>query len=198
MKHAPAITLSDPFPLLDPGSYVALCPEATYAWARQWKKWIARLVLEPQNYQGRAYTGRLCKFLGLGKDPQQPYAGPQSHFRRLLVEVNGEQPTRADASIDVFVGVLYDIEVVTVTKDRDGKPRPPEHWYSIVREIHPCKSGSATTRTSQPFNPKPFNSSTRETQATLSTDQHSNTVNTPLARGSVAHCAKKSLGGDFG
>ena len=38
-----------------------------------------------QSYEqhiGRPYTGRLCKFLGLGKDPQKPYAGPQSHFRQ--------------------------------------------------------------------------------------------------------------------
>src|SRR4051812_1752202 len=77
MIKQPAIVLSDPFPLLDPGPYVARCTEATYDWARQWNKWIARLVLEPQNYKGRPYTGRLCKFLGLGKDRTKPYAGAQ-------------------------------------------------------------------------------------------------------------------------
>jgi hypothetical protein len=185
----PAITLAEPFPLLDPGLYVALCPEASHAWARQWKKWIARLALEPQNYQGRPYTGRLCKFLGLGKDPLKPYAGPQSHFRRLLVEVNGKQPTRADANTDVFVGVLYNIEVVTVTNDRDGKPRLPEHWYSIVRAIHPCNPGCAGTRTPPTLTPEPFNSSTQRTQTTLSTDQHSN-IPTPLARMTPVVCAQ--------
>lgn len=128
--------LSEPFPLLDPGNYIARCTEASYAWARQWKKWIARLVLEPLNYCGRPYTGRLCKFLGLGKDPQRPYAGPQSDFRRLLVEVNGAQPSRPDVDVTIFAGVLYDIEVDTVTTDREEKQRPPEHWYSVVREIH--------------------------------------------------------------
>jgi hypothetical protein len=140
MTKPPSIVLSEPYPLLDPGNYVALCTQAAYAWARQWKKWNARLILEPKNYRGRPYTGRLCKFLGLGKDPQRPYAGPQSHFRRLFVEVNGGQPTRPDAGVEVFVGVLYDIEVVTVMADRDGKSRPPEHWYSIVRDIHPVRS----------------------------------------------------------
>jgi hypothetical protein len=184
VKQEPSITLSEPFPLLDPGWYVALCSEADYAWARQWKKWIARLVLEPQNYTGRPYTGRLCKFLGLGKDPEQPYAGPQSHFRRLLVEVNGEQPANSNAGAGIFVGILYDIAVVTVTEDRNGKRRPPEHWYSVVHEIHPCKQGSAGTRTLEPSNLVPFNLST---QTTLPTDQHSNTVNTPLARASEKH-----------
>jgi len=181
IKQPPSIALSEPFPLLESGSYVAVCNEATFAWARQWRKWIARLVLEPQNYQGRPYTGRLCAFLGLGKNPERPYAGPQSRFRRLFVEVNGEQPTAASVEMEMFVGVPYDIEVVTVTQDRDGRPRPPEHWYSIVREIHPCKAGWNSKPTPQPFNTEPLNTQTQRTQGTLTTDQHSNTVNTPLA-----------------
>ncbi len=80
VSQQPRITLSEPFPLLDPGQYVARCTEATYAWARQWKKWIARLVLEPQNYRGRPYTDSLCKFLGLGKDPQKPLRGTAEPF----------------------------------------------------------------------------------------------------------------------
>jgi hypothetical protein len=114
----------------------------------------------------------------LGKNPEQPYAGPQSDFRRLYVEVNGDQPRSPEAWLEIFVGILYDIEVVTVQQDRNGKARSPEHWYSIVREIHPYARGGAT---SQPFNPKPLNSLTQRTQTTHSTDQHSNTVNTPLA-----------------
>jgi len=55
VKEPPSISLSEPFPLLDPGQYVARCTDATFAWARQWNKWIARLVLEPVNYQGRPY-----------------------------------------------------------------------------------------------------------------------------------------------
>jgi len=186
MKQLP-IMLSEPFPLLDPGDYVARCSEATYAWARQWSKWRGRLVLEPTNYTGRPYTGRLCKFLGLGADKQRPYAGPQSEFRRLLVEVNGEQPTRSDTDMDLFVGVTYAITVETVTTDRNGKPRQPEHWYSIVRDIHPVRSCAppAPPRTFQPINPQPINSSTTETQTTHSTDQHSNTVNTPRAKQSA-------------
>ena len=172
----PSISLSEPFPLLDSGFYLARCTEATYEWARQWKKWIARLVLEPQNYQGRAYTGRLCKFLALGRDQQKPYAGPQSHFRRLLVEVNGAQPIRPDTDMRVFVGLLYEIEVATVTTDREGKPRVPEHWYSIVRTIHP-----ACSTTLQPINSSPALPSTQKNSSTHSTDQHSNTENLPLA-----------------
>jgi hypothetical protein len=172
------IVLSEPFPLLDPGQYVAICTEATFAWARQWNKWIARLVLEPQNYQGRPYTGRLCRFLGLGKNRERPYAGPQSHFRQLYVEVNGAQPPSLEASMEIFVGVRYEIEVVTVKTDRNGNPRSHEHWYSIVKGIHPWKPGGTT---SQPLNSLPSNSSTQRTRTTLPTDQHSNTVNTPLA-----------------
>ena len=70
LKQSQMITVSEPFPLLDPGEYVAVCTEATAAWARQWKKHIARLVLEPANYQGRPYRGQLCAFLGLGKNPE--------------------------------------------------------------------------------------------------------------------------------
>jgi len=178
VKHQPAVALSEPFPLLDPGQYIAFCTEATFAWARQWNKWIARLVLVPQNYQGRPYTGRLCKFLGLGKSKERPYAGPQSHFRQLYVEVNGDQPPSLETGMEIFVGVCYEIEVVTVKTDRNGNPRSPEHWYRIVNGIHPCKPGGTT---SQPLNPKPINPSTQRTHTTLTTDQHSNTENTPLA-----------------
>ncbi len=164
MKQPPSIALSEPFPLLDPGQYVALCTEATYAWARQWRKWIARLVLAPENYQGRPYTGRLCAFLGLGKNPERPYAGPQSRFRRLFVELNGEQPSAATVGTEIFVGQRYEIEVATVTHDRNGQPRQPEHWYSIVREIHPCKSSTSDGRTSQPFNSLPVNPQTQRTR----------------------------------
>jgi hypothetical protein len=178
VRQPPTIELSEPFPLLDPGQYVAACTEATFAWARQWSKWIARLVLEPQNYQGRPYNGRLCKFLGLGKNRERPYAGPQSHFRLLYVEVNGDQPPSLKAGMEIFVGIRYEIEVVTVKTDRNGNPRSPEHWYSIVKGIHPCKPGRIT---SQPLNPIPINPLTQRTHTTLTTDQHSNTENTPLA-----------------
>jgi hypothetical protein len=137
---------------------------------------MARLVLEPQNYQGRPYTGRLCKFLGLGRDRQKPYAGQHSHFRQLLAEVNGGQPTRSDATVEIFVGVWYEIEVVTVSVDRDGKPRHAEHWYSVVRGIHP-----AVSATLQHSNLSLNHLSTLKNISTSSTDQHSNTVNTPLA-----------------
>ena len=165
---------------MDPGAYVARCTEATYEWTRRFKKWRAILALEPLNYYGRPYTGRLCKFLGLGSDRDHPYAGPQSNFRRLLVEVNGGQPTQAHLEMDIFIGVLYDIDIETVTLDPDEEKRAPEHWYSVVRAIHPCKN--QTPPTLQPANPEPLNSSTRETQSTHSTDQHSNTVNIPLAK----------------
>lgn len=172
----PMITLSDPRPLLDPGSYKALCTEATIAWARQWKKWIARLVMEPQDYAGRSYNGKLCKFLNVGTNPARPYAGPQSDFRQLWVELNSAQPTSPEVTMKIFEGRLYEITVETVKLDRHGKECKPEHWYSIVREIHP-----AGTPTLQPSNTKPINPSTLRTQTTHSTDQHSNTENTPLA-----------------
>jgi hypothetical protein len=135
-------------------------------------------VLEPENYQGRQYTGRLCKFLSLGKNREHPYAGPQSHFRQLYVEVNGDQPPSLEAGMEIFIGVRYEIDVVTVNTDRNGKPRSPEHWYSVVKSIHPRKSG---TTTPQPSNSLPSNPSTQRTYTTLTTDQHSNTKNTPLA-----------------
>jgi hypothetical protein len=171
------------------GCVSARCSEATYAWARQWKKWIARLVLDPQNYDGRQYTGRLCKFLGLGKDPQRPYAGPQSHFRHLLVEVNGDQPATNSAGMGIFVGVCYDIDVETVKIDRNGKPRLPEHWYSVVREIHPTNLAFSSVRTREPYNTRSFNPSTLRTQTTRTTDQHSNTANTPLGNSAEVELA---------
>ena len=183
-KHV--VTLSEPYPLLDPGEYLALCTEATFAWARQWKKWMARLVLEPQDYPGRPYQGKLCKFLSLGRDPDKPFAGHHSDFRKLYVEVNGSQPAGSEVTMRIFVGIAYEIVVETVTKDRHGKERRPEHCYSTVREIH--VAGRAAT--AQHSNPSSFNSSTQRTQTTHSTDQHSNTENTPLteqiSRGAAA------------
>ena len=189
-KKHPVISLSEPYPLLDPGHYVAVCTKATYEWSRQWNKWIVILVLEPLNYQGRPYTGRLCKFLFLGTDKQRPYAGPQSHFRLLYVEVNGDQPPSLEVGVEIFVGVSFEIEVVTVKKDRNGNPRSPEHWYSIVKGIHPCKPGSATP---QPANPVPIDPPTLRTHTTLTTDQHSNTENTPLAASSERAAPKVSF-----
>ncbi len=176
MKQPPSIALSDPFPLLDPGQYVARCTEATFAWARQWKKWMARLVLEVLDYRGRPYHGKLCKFLSLGRDPARPFAGHHSDFRKLYVEVNGAQPNGSEVTMRIFEGHCYEITVETVRRDRNGKERGPEHWYSVVREIRPLAS-----RTPQPFNTEPFNPSTPRTEATHSTDQHSNPENTPLA-----------------
>jgi len=175
-KPLPAIRLSEPRPLLDEGVYVARCIEATFAWARQWKKWMARLVLEPQNYTGRPYTGQLCKFLSLGGDPHSPFAGPQSAFRDLWVEANGAQPNGHEVNVQIFLGLVFEIRVETVKRDRHGKEKRPEHWYSIVREIHLLGD-----RTIQPLNTKPPNHSTVTTQTTLSTEQHSNTENIPLA-----------------
>jgi hypothetical protein len=130
------IILGDPYPLLDAGTYRAKCLEATMAWARQWKKFKARLVMEPQNYTGRPYHGHLCAFLDLGSNPHRPYAGPNSAFRRLWVEVNGDQPTSREVSLDIFVGRYYDVTVETVTLDRHRNERRPEHWYSVIREVH--------------------------------------------------------------
>jgi len=178
LNPQPSIVLSEPFPLLDPGQYVATCTEASYAWARQWKKWIARLVLEPVNYGGRPYSGRLCKFLGLGKNPERPFAGPHSDFRKLFVEVNGAQPTRTDVGIEIFEGHTFEIVVETVMKDRNEKRRSPEHWYSVVRAMHLL----------------PANSSTLGTYLTLTTDQHSNTLNTPQAEKETRARVSKGFG----
>jgi len=179
MPDTRTITLSAPYPLLDSGRYVAVCSEATFAWARQWKKWMARLILKPQNYSGRPYQGNLCKFLSLGRDPDRPFAGPHSDFRKLYVEANGAQPVGSEVTMRIFERLAYEITVETVTKDRHGKERSPAHWYSIVREIHVARA----LPTVQHANTSPFNSSTQRTQTTHSTDQHSNTGNTPLTEG---------------
>jgi hypothetical protein len=141
MNQKPTITLSKPYPYLDPGNYVARCVEASFDWSSQWRKNIAILKLEPLDYTGPRYAGALCKFYALGRNPEKPYAGPQSGFRRLLVEANGDQPPSLEADMDTFVGLFYDIEVVTVTKDRNGKPLLPVHHYSVVRSIHIHKGG---------------------------------------------------------
>ena len=133
------ITVSAPYPRLDPGNYVATCTEATVAWANQWRKWMCRLVLEPMGYEGAVYSGKLCKFLSLGTDRKGPHAGPNSHFRKLWVELNGDQPTATEVTLQDFVGRLYQITVVTVITDRKGQPRSPADCYSIVREIRPYR-----------------------------------------------------------
>jgi hypothetical protein len=167
----PPIRIAEPYPLLDPGEYVALCTEASFDWSRRWSSWKARLVLEPQDYRGRPYTGKLCKFLGLGKDPEAPYAGPRSDLRLLLVEVNGEQPTRPDlANLSQFAGRLFRITVETVTKNGKGEPLVQAHWYSIVRKLHPVAPSS------------PFDLGNLENPRNPRTDQPSNPGNLPLGK----------------
>jgi len=172
----PLITLAEPYPLLDPGEYIALCPEADFAWAKRFGAWKVRLVLEPQDYAGRPYTGTLCKFFDLGKNPQVPYAGPRSAFRMLYVEVNGDQPTRSDVDVTVFQGHLYKISVGTVNKNRDNEPLPAEHWYSTVRKIH-------LAAPSAPFNLR--NCGNLRNLGNLPTDQPSNLDNLPLGKSST-------------
>lgn len=184
--NKPAIKASDPYPLLDPGEYVALCTEADYAWARHLGMWKARLTLDPQDYRGRPYTGKLCKFLGLGKNPEAPYAGPRSDFRALLVEVNGAQPTRPDVDVAVFAGRLYEITVETVTKNRKAEQLASEHWYSTVRKIHPLSA-------SRPFNPKNLGNSGNPL-----TDQPSNVGNLPLGRRCVVGETEQTKKDEFG
>ncbi len=184
--NKPPIRVSDPYPLLDPGEYVALCTEADYAWARQHGAWKARLTLEPQDYRGRPYTGKLCKFLGLGKKPEAPYAGPRSDFRALLVEVNGSQPTTPNVDMTVFAGRLYRIAVETVTKNRKGEQLTPEHWYSTVRRIHPLAA-------SRPFNPKNLGNSGNPL-----TDQPSNLGNLPLGKRCVVKESEQKKKDEFG
>jgi hypothetical protein len=180
------ISVGEPRPLLDEGDVLARCTDATCAWSRRWKKWIVRLVMEPLDYDGRPYTGSLCKFLSLGTNPKKPHAGQQSQFRRLWVEVNGAQPTGTDVQLGIFVGHLFKVAVATVKKDRNDEAVAPAHWYSIVREISFCraevrpleranlptlKHGNTATR--QPFNP-----------LTLNTQQHRQHNNTPAASSS--------------
>jgi hypothetical protein len=137
---------------------------------------MARLVMEPQNYSGRHYGGELCKFLSLGRDPERPFAGQHSDFRKLYIEANGAQPIGSEVTVQIFVDLQYDITVETVTKDRHGKERSPAHWYSIVREIHIALARP----TVQHSNTSDSNPLTQRTQTTHSTDQHSNPENPPL------------------
>jgi hypothetical protein len=174
MPHKRIVTVSTPYPLVDPGEYLATCIEATFDWARQWKKWMAILVMELQNYAGRPYQGKLCKFLSLGRDQNRPFAGQHSAFRQLWVELNGGQPPGPEVTMQIFENRLYQITVETVKQDRNGKERPAEHWYSVVREIHLAPPPLQHPNTAI------LNSSTQRTQSTHSTDQHSNTENTPL------------------
>jgi hypothetical protein len=131
------ITTSEPNPLLDEGQYLAECTEASFAWAHQWRQWKARLVLNPQEYTGKPYTGRLCRFFNLGQDRNKAHAGSGSYFRALWVEVNGGQPV-GPLDMEIFARHIYRITVVTVKENRNG-PIDQANWYSIVREIHLAK-----------------------------------------------------------
>jgi hypothetical protein len=130
-----------------------------------------------QNYTGKPYQGTLCKFLSLGTNPERPCAGHHSAFRQLYVEANGAQPVSAEVTVTIFEKLPYEITVATVTRDRNAKDRKPEHWYSIIREIHVARA----LPTAQHANTSPINPLTQRTQSTYLTDQHSNIENTPLA-----------------
>jgi len=131
-------------------------------------------TLEPTNYRGRPYSGKLCKFLSLGSDPDRPFAGQHSLFRQLWVEQNGAQPGSSEVTMRIFERVLFCVSVETVTRDRNGNERAPEHWYSIARDIHRARPDCP-----QHLNTAPANTSTERTITLI--DQHSNKANTPLA-----------------
>lgn len=136
-------------PLLDEGEYRARCTEATIAWSKRWKKWIAVLHMYPLNYLGRSYNGELCKFLSLGTDPKKPRAGQASVFRKLWVEANGAQPSQGEVDLGIFVGQVFDIAVRTVRADKEKTPIPKEHWYSVVGDVAFCKAEQTTRQPHQ-------------------------------------------------
>ena len=143
-----SISLAEPRPLLDEGDYVALCTKATVAWSRRWSKWVAKLVMHPTNYEGRPYTGNLCKFFNLGRDRQGPHAGQGSEFRKLVVQLNGDQPANSGAELSMFEGQTFHIEVVTIKgrKEQTGefKNFAACDWYSRVRRIAPAADDEST------------------------------------------------------
>src|SRR5438105_2886025 len=112
-RRATTVTLGAPRPLLDEGVYLATCIEAELWWSRRWKKWQARLVLEPSNYAGKVYAGKLCKFFQLG-NRENPHAGPNSEFFQLWIQANGAQPVGPEVGVDIFLGMTFEITVGTV------------------------------------------------------------------------------------
>jgi len=186
------VSLEAPRPFLNEGPYMATCTEATCAWSRRWSKWICRLVMEPINYTGRPYTGRLCKFLQLGSNPKMPHAGQQSDFLKLLVAVNGAQPVNGDGDLAIFVGRIFKIEVRTVKevfvgkKEREAairvgkeppekKPLPAECWYSVVDECQATleHTNTVTQQHTNTATHQPSNTLTLKNTATPLTQQHS-------------------------
>lgn len=184
------ISLEAGRPLLDEGSYRARCTEATIAWSKRWKKWIALLHMDPLDYVGRPYTGELCKFLFLGTDQKKPRAGPSSAFRKLWVEVNGAQPNQGEVDLQIFVGHVFEIAVRTVRAkaDKEKTPIPEEHWYSVVGDVTFSKAAQTTRQhrqhsntsnthntdnTTTPTTPQPINTLTlKQTQQHLNTTTH--------------------------
>jgi len=163
-------------PLLDEGAYRARCTEATIAWSKRWKKWIAVLHMDPLNYVGRPYSGELCKFLSLGTDPKKPRAGQASIFRKLWVEANGAQPSQGEVDLEIFVGHVFEIAVRTVRAkaDKEKTPIPEEHWYSVVGDVTFCKAERTTRQHRQ--HPNTSNTDNTDNTATLTTRQPINTL----------------------
>lgn len=156
MNQQPLIRLSEPRPLVDMGVYRATCTAATCAWASQYRKWKAILVLELHNYTGKPYHGNLCAFFNLGANREHPHAGPKSNFRRLVAEVNGDQRKQID--VRVLEGREFDVFVRTVTHDKHENKFPVRDQYSAVKEIHAAGQFrfdeiSQTFEPLEPFNP---------------------------------------------
>lgn len=128
---------------------MARCVEATCEWSRRWREWVAILKMDPLDYAGKPYVGRLCKSFNLGQDPKRPHAGAGSQFRKTWVEVNGAQPTNAETTLAVFVGRIFEIEVSTVRMNREQKPIAPR---AAILNDSQCHSEYNFT-TQQPTNP---------------------------------------------
>jgi hypothetical protein len=166
MKRAAAvITFGTPRPFLEPGTYLAECTGADWAWSRRWKKTLAQFKFGvPIDYTGRSYVGDLCAFVGLGTKQDAPYAPTGGKFYAVWCDANGDGPTAPTLSKEnlreLFVGRLFEIGVETVKK----APRPD---YSVVRTF---RVATENTRTREHAN-----TPTRE-HPNLPTRQHSNNL----------------------
>lgn len=125
-------------PLVQDGTYSAgflRAEQGRYEGRDRWFLWF-RIVTAGTYFGYELYLS--CPFPTTGKT-----FGFGSKLVRALLVATGHMPRRRDRiSAKMFYGKAFIIKTRTVKKDRNGRARPADQWYSVIDELLQKEAGA--------------------------------------------------------